>query len=73
VGHTSQYWANSLVKELIATSEKPDQSNVTDVLDIDKLKASYKAAKSRVMFFDYDVRKCVSSMTSVSTCLSFTN
>jgi trehalose 6-phosphate synthase/phosphatase len=56
VGHTSGYWADSLVKELIATSEKPDQSNVTDVLNIEILKARYKASKSRVMFFDYDVR-----------------
>ncbi|KAG2183739.1 hypothetical protein INT43_006750 [Umbelopsis isabellina] len=54
VGHTSKYWANSLVLELIATSEKPDQSNITDVLDIERLKTKYASAKSRVMFFDYD-------------------
>jgi trehalose 6-phosphate synthase/phosphatase len=54
-GHTSEYWADTLVKELIATSEKPDQSSITDVLDSEKLKTRYKAAKKRVMFFDYDV------------------
>ncbi|KAH8553826.1 glycosyltransferase family 20-domain-containing protein [Umbelopsis sp. PMI_123] len=53
-GYTAVYWANTLVKELIAASDKPDQSNVTDILNIEKLKSQYKASKKRVMFFDYD-------------------
>ncbi|RGB26990.1 glycosyltransferase family 20 protein [Rhizophagus diaphanus] len=52
--HTAQSWADSFVKELIASLNNKDKSNVTPYLDFKYLQKKYKAAKKRLLLFDYD-------------------
>ncbi|KAG1148889.1 hypothetical protein G6F37_003012 [Rhizopus arrhizus] len=55
VEHTAAYWAKSFAKQLVGSAQNFSlQSQSTPPLDIDKFKRSYKLAKKRLMFFDYD-------------------
>ncbi|CAG8548967.1 12250_t:CDS:10 [Acaulospora morrowiae] len=52
--HTAQFWARSFIKELLSSLSIRDQTNVTPYLDIPTLLKKYKAAKRRLLLFDYD-------------------
>ncbi|KAI9010950.1 glycosyltransferase family 20-domain-containing protein [Phycomyces nitens] len=52
--HTAGYWAESLVKGLVAVEAKRSNQGPTPVLDIERLKLEYKNSRKRLLFFDYD-------------------
>lgn len=53
--HSAAYWANSFVKQLVESTKNFSlQSQSTPALNPDQLIESYKNAKKRLMFFDYD-------------------
>ncbi|CEI87201.1 Putative Trehalose 6P phosphatase (Fragment) [Rhizopus microsporus] len=53
--HSAAYWAKSFVKQLVESTQKFSlQSQATPALDVSKFTKDYKAAKKRLMFFDYD-------------------
>ncbi|CEI91267.1 hypothetical protein RMCBS344292_05564 [Rhizopus microsporus] len=52
---TADFWAHSFIKHLVTISQQHDlQSRATPSLNSSKLLTDYKAAKKRIMFFDYD-------------------
>lgn len=53
--NTSEFWAQSFVKQLQVIREQPFQFSRTPLLDYQQLKTNYQKAKKRIMFFDYDV------------------
>lgn len=53
--NTSEFWAQSFVKQLQVIREQPFQFSRTPLLDYQQLKTNYQTAKKRIMFFDYDV------------------
>lgn len=53
--HSAAYWAKSFVKQLVESTRNFSlQSQSTPALNPDQLIGSYKHAKKRLMFFDYD-------------------
>lgn len=52
--HTSDFWAESFLKQLAATEAVPQQSNPTPFLDHALFKGRYAASKRRLFLFDYD-------------------
>ncbi|KAI8581243.1 hypothetical protein K450DRAFT_233828 [Umbelopsis ramanniana AG] len=52
--NTSEFWAQTFVKQLQVIREQPFQFSRTPLLDYQKLKADYDKANKRIMFFDYD-------------------
>ncbi|KAL0073657.1 glycosyltransferase family 20-domain-containing protein [Phycomyces blakesleeanus] len=55
IKHSASFWANSFVKHLVSsTEERALQSHEAPVLDTENLVREYKAAKKRLLLFDYD-------------------
>ncbi|KAI9315352.1 glycosyltransferase family 20-domain-containing protein [Dichotomocladium elegans] len=53
--HTASFWAHSFIRELVSCTETRSlQTHQTPVLDRQKLVQSFRKAKKRLMFFDYD-------------------
>ncbi|KAI9311095.1 glycosyltransferase family 20-domain-containing protein [Dichotomocladium elegans] len=52
--HTAEYWANALVKDIVASSAKTAGWVPTPRLEYDRLKIEYNNSRKRLMFFDYD-------------------
>lgn len=55
--NTSEFWAQSFVKQLQVIREQPFQFSRTPLLDYQNMQSNYQKAKKRIMFFDYDVSK----------------
>lgn len=54
--HTASYWANSLVKDLVASAAQESYWGPSPKLEVDRLMTEYKESGKRLLFFDYDVR-----------------
>ncbi|KAI8895637.1 glycosyltransferase family 20-domain-containing protein [Globomyces pollinis-pini] len=52
--HTSQFWAQSFIKELISKSSVQLQDNPTPVLDFANVHQQYTQSQRRLLLFDYD-------------------
>ncbi|KAI0240017.1 hypothetical protein L0F63_001464 [Massospora cicadina] len=50
----AKHWARSFISSLDRCCNSLDFSNPTPALDYDALRSSYKAAKKRLLLFDYD-------------------
>jgi trehalose 6-phosphate synthase/phosphatase len=53
--YTSDFWADSFIKQLLATQLAPEQSNPTPFLDSGLFKNTYRDSKRRLFMLDYDV------------------
>lgn len=53
--HTVSYWANSLIKDLVASAAQESYWGPSPKLEVDRLKIEYKESNKRLLFFDYDV------------------
>ncbi|CAG8567180.1 5836_t:CDS:10 [Diversispora eburnea] len=52
--HTAQFWAQSFVKDLLATIDHQVMTSITPQLDKDLLLKKYKSSSKRLLLFDYD-------------------
>jgi trehalose 6-phosphate synthase/phosphatase len=55
IGHTSRTWAATVLRQLLENVGGEHAAHQTPPLELGNLKAQYKAAKKRLMLFDYDV------------------
>jgi trehalose 6-phosphate synthase/phosphatase len=54
-GHTSHTWAATILKQLLENVGGEHAAHQTPPLDLNTLLTKYKAAKKRLLLFDYDV------------------
>ncbi|ORY92359.1 glycosyltransferase family 20-domain-containing protein [Syncephalastrum racemosum] len=52
--HTASYWAVSLVRDLLYSCARQSHWGPTALLEEDRVKVEYNAARKRLLFFDYD-------------------
>lgn len=66
VGHTSHTWAATILQQLLENVGGEHTAHQTPPLDVTTMTAKYKAAKKRLMLFDYDVSSSVYVSSSLS-------
>lgn len=57
--HTAEYWANSLVKDIVTSASKETHWGPTPSLEVERLHIEYNESRKRILFFDYDVSSVI--------------
>ena len=66
--YTSDFWADTFIKQLLASQLTPEQSNPTPFLDSALFTSTYRDSKKRLFMLDYDVLKILSRCGQFNDC-----